>query len=438
MFALTKLLLKYAIVSGLFVVASANSQQIWHATTPYGQGYGSSPDYACKASIAKVIGKPGFDYQGTKPWTETGGECLLFVNGFKSAGTYILHNTCPPGKVPDYTTGQCQDQTNECEQLAKRPNSNGDGHLWQQETFAFCKSVYIAFGGSGAAGAYDCIEAPREQFTCAAGCAITRVGTEGPASYEEAGDYYRIMQNTGYKFTGQQCPGQQQPQPTPTPQSCDGYSGQINGRDVCLSKYPAPPAQDPRWEPIPHQSTQPKEGQEPPSNPPPDVPIINPPVPLPGGGIKPGTGTPVTDPPGSTEPGTGDGDQEQGNFCQQFPNVAVCKEKVPIDETGTPSTTGTLFDSAIQQLDQSKDLFLDLFTDAASSDGKNTQWSFTFSLPSSCQAIETPIGQTALTTGFKLDVCKYQPVIHDLMAMVWIGGTIWLLIGMFGNTLRSI
>jgi hypothetical protein len=245
------------------------------------------------------------------------------------------------------------------------------------------------------------------------------------------------MVGVGYKFTGQKCPGQQQPQPTPAPASCDGYPGQINGRDVCLSKYPAPPAQDPRWQPLPHQSTQPKEGQQPPTNPPPDVPIINPPVPLPGGGIQPGTGTPVTDLPGSTQPGTGDGDQEQGNFCQQFPNVAVCKERVPIDETGTPSSTGSLFDSAIQQLDQAKESLLDLFPDAVSSDGKDTQWTFSFALPSSCQAIETPIGQTAVTSGFKLDVCKYQPLIHDLMAMVWISGTIWLLIGMFGNTLRA-
>jgi len=96
-----------------------------------------------------------------------------------------------------------------------------------------------------------------------------------------------------------------------------------------------------------------------------------------------------------------------------------------------------VFESAIQQFDQAKDSFLGLFPEVTSADDKNTNWSFTFALPSSCQAIETPIGQTSVTAGFKLDVCKYQPVIHDLMAMVWIGGTIWLLIGMFGQTLRS-
>lgn len=105
------------------------------------------------------------------------------------------------------------------------------------------------------------------------------------------------------------------------------------------------------------------------------------------------------------------------------------KPKCLIDETGTP-------ESAEPQVQPSKGA-LDSAVDKSRSAIDAVQsipapsWSFSFRLPSGC---------TPFVTGLKgvvLDVCQYQPVIHDLMSMIWAAATAFALIGMVGRTIRE-
>jgi hypothetical protein len=270
---------------------------------------------------------------------------------------------------------------------------------------------------------------------CVEGCAVTVV-LGGCISHwiskaPSAQGLYRLSADCQAYHEGKSCvasdPKYSSGNPLSPPAACPGTFGEVNGKPVCLGSSAGTNPNKAQ-----SKSGNPKAGSK--SS---DSSASREPSAAQGGGADARGG------PGVTGGGTGSDsnddsdDDPQKSQCELTPNAALCKDKVPIDETGTPSSTGSLFDSAIQQLDQAKESLLDLFPDAVSSDGKDTQWTFSFALPSSCQAIETPIGQTAVTSGFKLDVCKYQPLIHDLMAMVWISGTIWLLIGMFGNTLRA-
>jgi len=106
------------------------------------------------------------------------------------------------------------------------------------------------------------------------------------------------------------------------------------------------------------------------------------------------------------------------------------RPKCQIDETGTPSDASPYFEGPNAALDASEQAAKDLQASATSATGKNTGWSFTFSLPSACQAI--PIYE-----GVVVDLCQWQPVIHDLMSLAWIGACIFGCIGMVGSTLRQ-
>jgi hypothetical protein len=62
----------------------------------------------------------------------------------------------------------------------------------------------------------------------------------------------------------------------------------------------------------------------------------------------------------------------------------------------------------------------------------NTAWTFSFALPTGCTAIATPALAPWLTS---IDVCPYQPMIHDIMSVVWLMATVWAAISMVGLTL---
>lgn len=95
--------------------------------------------------------------------------------------------------------------------------------------------------------------------------------------------------------------------------------------------------------------------------------------------------------------------------------------KCRIDESGTPSGNG-VFDAANRGADETRDGWLAEIAKAKelNSDG----WTWTFQLPSGCTPLELP--------GYEmtLDVCRFQPVIHDIMSMVWlictVMGCVWM------------
>lgn len=120
--------------------------------------------------------------------------------------------------------------------------------------------------------------------------------------------------------------------------------------------------------------------------------------------------------------GDGDGTGEQGEPCGG-PGQPVCRVKV--DETGTPNGQG-----AFNGLNQQADGVTESIRNSVEGlkNGSIPSWSWTFQLPTGC----TPLVLEAFA--MSLDICKYQPMIHDLMSMVWIAATISFLVSLFIRT----
>lgn len=117
--------------------------------------------------------------------------------------------------------------------------------------------------------------------------------------------------------------------------------------------------------------------------------------------------------------GSDTGGDEQGEPCGG-PGQPVCRVKV--DETGTPTGQG-----AFSGLNQQADGVVQSMQGVVEGI-KNSQipsWSWTFQLPTGC----TPFVMEAFQ--ISIDICKYQPLIHDLMSLVWIASTISFLIWLF-------
>lgn len=128
-----------------------------------------------------------------------------------------------------------------------------------------------------------------------------------------------------------------------------------------------------------------------------------------GTGLKPGQA-----PPDGTTAKPADGKEQAACGAPGQP-------KCGIDETGTPSGKGD-FDGANRGADETRDGWLAEIAKAKdlTSDG----WTWTFQLPSGCTPLELP------AYNMSLDVCRFQPVIHDIMSMVWlictVMGCVWM------------
>lgn len=108
-----------------------------------------------------------------------------------------------------------------------------------------------------------------------------------------------------------------------------------------------------------------------------------------------------------------------------LPDTPACK----IDETGTPSGVGTTFDAPKTELETAK---TQAQTDISGAQNiAAPTWSFTFALPTGCAPYATGL------RGFIMNICPFQPVIHDLLSMIWAASTAFALIGMVGRTIRE-
>lgn len=109
------------------------------------------------------------------------------------------------------------------------------------------------------------------------------------------------------------------------------------------------------------------------------------------------------------------------------PGQPACR----IDETGTPRDGTGKFEGANKGLDQTKDGFLDELDKVK--DLKAPEWTWTFQLPTGC----TMISLEGFGQSFDIDVCRFQPVIHDLMTLIWIASTIGCCIIIVNRTMSS-
>ena len=241
--------------------------------------------------------------------------------------------------------------------------------------------------------------------------------------------------------------------PTTPPPPCPGQYGQVNGKPACLPAPAAPGASAPT--PLPPPSN-------PASAPPAGTPYT---AGNPSAGDKPTTGpgsgdggsgrTPVSGNGsnnggsssagngqlggsgvgggGSNTPGaggggtgsTGSGDKPR-DPCG-LPGTPACK----LDETGTPNGA-TSFDGAKSALNENKQSAIDQVTNAGSATGKDASWGFSFAFPTGCTAFVVPgYGDYAI------DMCHFQPTIHDLMTLIWVLSTISFVIWRVYDTLTK-
>lgn len=104
-----------------------------------------------------------------------------------------------------------------------------------------------------------------------------------------------------------------------------------------------------------------------------------------------------------------------------LPDTPPCK----IDETGTPQAPS----------DDGQSAFLSLLPACLRDDWKtcipelpDINWSF--SLPSGCSPIPVPFERYGFS---QVNICPYQPVIHDLMSMLWAGAGLFAAIGILSG-----
>ena len=105
--------------------------------------------------------------------------------------------------------------------------------------------------------------------------------------------------------------------------------------------------------------------------------------------------------------------------------------KCAIDETGTPTPPDvpiarSAADTALAKTASDAITAIQQIPDTS----RNVSWQFGFNLPSGCSAFP-------MYLGIVVDYCKFQPVIHDLMSMVWYAATLFALLGMFGRVARG-
>lgn len=124
------------------------------------------------------------------------------------------------------------------------------------------------------------------------------------------------------------------------------------------------------------------------------------------------TTTPVP-PPGTTTPNT----PPQGEDLEcGLPGTPPCK----IDESGTPPPGDANFDAATAEIEVFKSGLYEALQ--AKLDEIVHEWTWTFQLPTGCASLQfdTKVGPVV-----EIDMCQWQPMIHDIMSMLWAAAGVW-------------
>jgi len=228
---------------------------------------------------------------------------------------------CAAGEVRDATTGECR-----ADCASGTVVSTGYFHMGTDENTAF------------------------PTVGCFNGCEATFTGTAPGARQIEASKYHYYAKGTFYQ-TGEQCASANGPQGASSlpPPSCNlgDIPGQVNGQTVCVNNTTGTPTNPYSPSQSTTTNTDNGDGTTTTTTNGSDGSTttttsggggsITTTTPGFDGGSSSGTGSTATW--GSDGTGDKNSDDETPSFCEQSPNAAMCKEKVPIDEEGTPDTT---------------------------------------------------------------------------------------------------
>lgn len=277
---------------------------------------------------------------------------------------------------------------------------------------------------------------PSNRQVCDSGCTVS-LGEAVAAWRSEtptAQGLYRLSLDFQATASGAECTAATSSvAPLTPPPTCPGFVGQVNGKTGCFGTAANP---------ITTTKASSLGVDAKPGNP--------------SAGNKPATGEGSGSTGAGRTPATGDGGNAGGpagaagnasgysggsgtvTKPSEGQEQAACgapgQPKCAIDETGTPRPVGTgendgPFGTAEGILGAAKTGVQNAITDQ-----KQLQappWTWTFSLPSGC----TPFVMGAFN--MSLDICQYQPMVHDLMSVIWILVGIFAAVGMAQRTLRG-
>lgn len=252
---------------------------------------------------------------------------------------------------------------------------------------------------------------------------------------------YRLSMDVPMTNSGDACTGAAKDAPavpTTADVQCPGYVGEVNGKVGCYGTAERPVATSSNGTPPPGAPAagNPAAGPKPPTG---EGSGTGSAGRTPSSGNGGNSGGPAAAAAGGT--GTrGGGAQTVGGTGRVgtttgeeqapcgAPGQPICNVKV--DETGTPASSN--FTGATTAMDAAEQSAKDGFAGAHNIAAPT--WSFSFQLPTGCSPY-----QVASFKGlsFKMDPCQYQPIIHDLMSMLWAAVTAFCMIGMVGRTIRE-
>ena len=221
--------------------------------------------------------------------------------------------------------------------------------------------------------------------------------------------------------------GESNSDPTEPVASCPGFVGEVQGKAACVgtASSPLPAGTDAPNEPT--SAGNPSAGPKP---------TTGPGSGSGGAGRTPTTGTGGNNGgPAGAAVGSGgsgprsDGTEQTGEVCGASP-LPPCNVKV--DETGVPAegTAPGRFTQGNTDVDKVKTDADGFFSDQR--DITLPSWTWTFAFPSACTALVLPA-----FNDFEIDVCQFQPMIHDLMSVLWVIAGIWGLIALFQRATGS-
>lgn len=418
---------------GFFICFSANAATCYSATGTYNGteatrvtvGPLPSPQAVCDA-LAAGIG--AYDYRS--PWTGSyNGSCAMYGNAGQSLGNYgnfstqecVNPDTC--GLAPGTKIKQ-----NFSEGWARSSDINKIDYVGKVNL-----PFFVGGGEDGTQLATHCIDKCKARATKV----LDRYRAKTPSPngfYRLSGDYeFDVIGTSASGAKGDTCSTANNTQafndavsPTTPPLPCPGSVGEVNGKTVCIpgntasSSIPPPSGEPP---PGTEQSGNPRAG---------DIPTSGEGSGTGGAGRTPsaGNGTAAGGPSGAASSGGGstgttpkpaEGEEQQA--CGA-PGQPPCK----IDETGTP-TDGNFSDGE-QRLEQAKTDAIAEINKARTGQG----FTWTFQLPTGCQPLQLPAFAGMIDS---IDICQFQPTIHDLLSMIWIAATIFALWGMASRAFAS-
>lgn len=337
---------------------------------------------------------------------------------------------CGPGEIDTGST--CS--ANSCTPKAGQTTTKNITLGWQSGLFDNGAIEFKPDGSKAPKGYYG--PRPSDGPLCVSGCKMDLGSIEDVWVSEKPNPngLYRISGDYSMTYSGAACSATAtddgMASPTAPPPEADCAKGEVNGKPVCVPESVADRNTTPAQGGNNAKRGNPSAGTEGGSGTG-DIPEAGQggneggPKAAGDGGTRTPSGTKI-DPPG-TPPPTGNV-EAPGEGEEQAACGAPGQPKCLIDETGTPSGEGALGEGDGSAASTEAGFLSEI---VKAQQLQAPQWTWTFELPSGC----APFVMEAFN--MTINVCQWQPMIHDLMSIMWIMAAVFLCVRMVFTTVNK-